>query len=154
MLRASGVEFEEHLYSYVERGGAQHAARCLGIDLHSAIKTLVFEDENKQPLLVLMHGDHDVAVGLLARAIGTKRVSPCAPEKATKQTGYLVGGTSPFGTRNAMPIYAEESIRTLSRIYVNGGKRGFLVGLTPDDLDEVLHPKYVTCTRFDRNPIR
>ena len=144
VLRASGVEFEKHLYSYVERSGAQHAARCLGIDLHSAIKTLVFEDENKQPLLVLMHGDYDVAVGLLARAIGTKRVSPCAPEKATKQTGYFVGGTSPFGMRNAMPIYAEESIRTLSRIYVNGGKRGFLVGLTPDDLDEVLHPKYVT----------
>ena len=144
VLRASGVEFEEHLYSYVERGGVQHAARCLGIDLHSAIKTLVFEDEKKQPLLVLMHGDRDVAVGLLARAIGTKRVGPCAPDKATKQTGYLVGGTSPFGTRSAMPIYAEESIRTLSRIYVNGGKRGFLVGLTPDALDEVLHPQYVT----------
>ena len=89
VLRASGVEFEEHFYSYVEHGGAQQAARCLGIDLHSAIKTLVFEDENKQPLLVLMHGDHDVAVGLLARAIGTKRVGPCAPGKATKQTGYL-----------------------------------------------------------------
>ena len=154
VLRASGVEFEEHLYSYVERGGAQHAARCLGIDLHSAIKTLVFEDENKQPLLVLMHGDHDVAVGLLARALGTKRVGPCAPEKATKQTGYLVGGTSPFGTRSAMPIYAEESIRTLSRIYVNGGKRGFLVGLTPDALDEVLHPQYVTVRASTQPPIR
>ena len=154
VLGASGVEFEEHLYSYVEHGGAQQAARCLGIDLHSAIKTLVFEDENKQPLLVLMHGDHDVAVGLLARAIGTKRVGPCAPGKATKQTGYLVGGTSPLGTRSAMPIYAEESIRTLSRIYVNGGKRGFLVGLTPDALNKVLHPQYVTVRASTQPPIR
>ena len=154
VLRASGVEFEEHLYSYDERGDAQNAAQCLGIDLYSAIKTLVFEDENKRPLLVLMHGDHDVAVGLLARAIGTKRVGPCAPEKANKHTGYLVGGTSPFGTRSAMPIYAEESIRTLSRIYVNGGKRGFLVGLTPDALDEVLHPQYVTVRASTQPPIR
>ncbi len=153
-LRASGVEFEERLYSYVEHGGAQHAAQCLGIDLYSAIKTLVFEDENKRPLLVLMHGDHDVAVGLLARATETKRADTCAPEKATKHTGYLVGGTSPFGTRSTMPIYAEESIRTLSRIHVNGGKRGFLVGLTPDALDEVLHPQYVTVRASTQPPIR
>lgn len=144
MLRASGISFEAHLYPYKEHGGAQYAAQCLGIDLHCAIKTLVFEDEKGKPLLVLMHGDHAVAVGLLARAIGAKRVSPCSPEKATKHTGYLVGGTSPFGTRSAIPIYAEESIRGLPRVYINCGKRGFLVALAPDALDEVLHPHYLT----------
>ena len=101
-----------------------------------------------------MHGNHDVAVGTLARAIGTKRVDTCAPEKETKHTGYLVGGTSPFGTRSTMPIYAEESIRTLSHIYINGGKRGFLVRLTPDALDEVLHPQYVTVRASTQPSIR
>lgn len=143
ILRQRGVAHSEHLYPYEERGGAEHAARCLEIDLHQVVKTLVFEDGAGQPLLVLMHGDRDVAVGLLARAAGAKRVEPCTPERATKHTGYLVGGTSPFGTRKSMPVYIEQSIRDLHLVYVNGGRRGFLVGLQPAALDSILTPHYV-----------
>ena len=142
-LRQHHIAHSEHLYPYEERGGAEHAARCLDVDLHQMIKTLVFEDETGQPLLVLMHGEREVAVGLLARSIGAKRVAPCAPETASKHTGYLVGGTSPFGTRKQMPDYIEKTIRDLPLIYVNGGKRGFLVALQPADLDSILTPHYV-----------
>ncbi len=142
-LRQSGELFEPHLYAYEERGGASHAAECLGIELHQTIKTLVFEDERENPLLVLMHGDLDVAGGLLARAIGAKRTEPCTPEAATKHTGYLVGGTSPFGTRKALPVYAEETIRDLPRLYINGGKRGLLISLLPLALERILAPQYV-----------
>ncbi len=142
-LRQSGVAHSEHLYPYEEHGGSVHAAHCLDIDLHQVVKTLVFEDDKGQPLLVLMHGDRDVAVGLLARAVGAKRVEPCTPDAATKHTGYLVGGTSPFGTRKQIPTYAEATIRSLPIMYVNGGKRGFLVGLQPAALDRILTPCYV-----------
>ena len=142
-LRQAGIPFGEHLYSYEERGGAAHAARELAIDLHHTVKTIVLEDEAKSPLIALTHGDCEVAVGLLARAIGAKRVVPCAPETANKHTGYLVGGTSPFGTRKALPVYMEKSILDLPRAYINGGKRGFLVSLAPAAIQRVLKTQLV-----------
>jgi Cys-tRNA(Pro) deacylase len=137
-LREKKVEFVPHLYDYVEKGGTRESAKQLGVDEHSVVKTLIFETNEKKPLIVLMHGDRQVSAKNLARHIGVKSVEPATPERATKWTGYLVGGTSPFGTRTAMPVYAEKTIFDLDRIYINGGKRGFLVEVDPNDLKRVL----------------
>lgn len=145
MLRRHGVTFTEHEYRYEERGGTAVSSRELGVPEHTVIKTLVMEDEQKRPLIVLMHGDREVSTKSLARQIGSKTVSPCAPEVAQKHTGYLVGGTSPFGTRKAMPVYLERSIAELDRIYINGGRRGFLIALAPADLCRALSPTLVDC---------
>jgi Cys-tRNA(Pro) deacylase len=142
-LKQHGVAFSEHEYRYEERGGTAVSSRELGVDEHIVIKTLVMEDERKQPLMVLMHGDREVSTKNLARQIGVKAVVPCAPEVAHKHTGYLVGGTSPFGTRKSLPIYLERSIADLDRIYINGGRRGFLVSMAPADLIRVLSPVFV-----------
>jgi Cys-tRNA(Pro) deacylase len=142
-LKQHNIPFTEHEYRYQERGGTAVSSRELGVDEHNVIKTLVMEDERKQPLIVLMHGDREVSTKNLARQIGAKTVTPCAPEVAQKHTGYLVGGTSPFGTRKSMPVYLERSIADLDRIYINGGRRGFLVRLSPDDLVRVLSPTLV-----------
>lgn len=140
LLREHGVPFTEHRYRYQERGGTRVSSRELGIDEHTVVKTLVMEDDRRQPLLVLMHGDCEVLTKHLARQIGAKTVKPCEPSVAERHTGYHVGGTSPFGTRKTMPIYVERSILSLPRIYVNGGRRGLLVGLAPADLARVLSP--------------
>ena len=137
-LRQAGIPYTEHLYRYQEHGGTQVSARELGVDEHTVIKTLVMEDERAAPLIILMHGDREVSTKELARQIGAKSVQPCKPEVANRHSGYLVGGTSPFGTKKAMPIHAEATIFDLDRIYLNGGSRGFLVGLDPKDLDKVL----------------
>jgi len=143
-LRDHGVEFIESPYRYVEKGGTAVSAEELGVDEHSVVKTLVMEDEEKHPLIVLMHGDREVSTKEMARLMGVKRVSPCSPETAHRHTGYMVGGISPFGVRKAMPIYMEETILDLPRIYINGGRRGFLVGLDPRDLVRVLDPTMVS----------
>ena len=139
-LRSAGVPFTEHRYRYEEHGGTRASARALGVDEHAVVKTLVMEDDARAPLIVLMHGDLEVSTKQLARAIGRKHVEPCAPDVAHRHSGYLVGGTSPFGTRKAMPVYVERTILDLPRIYINGGTRGFLVGITPADLVRVLEP--------------
>ena len=140
MLRAEKVAFTDHLYAYEEKGGTAVSARELGVDEHCVIKTLVMEDENRTPLIVLMHGDLQVSTRELARSAGVKQISPCSPETARKHTGYLVGGTSPFGTRRTMQVFMEEGIARLEKIYINGGKRGYLVGMAPDDLVRGLKP--------------
>lgn len=142
-LRQHQVPFTEHPYRYEDRGGTAVSSRELGVDEHIVIKTLVMEDERKQPLIVLMHGDRDVSTKNLARQIGCKTVAPCDPDAAQKHTGYLVGGTSPFGTRKKMPVYVERSVANLDRIYINGGARGFLVALAPADLVRALSPVLV-----------
>lgn len=139
-LKQHQVPFTEHEYRYEERGGTAVSSRELGVDEHLVIKTLVMEDERKQPLIVLMHGDKEVSTKNLARQIGRKMATPCAPDVAQKHTGYLVGGTSPFGTRKSMPVFLERSIADLDRIYINGGRRGFLIALAPSDLIRVLSP--------------
>ena len=139
-LRKHGVAFTEHPYRYEERGGTRVSARELGVDEHAVIKTLVMEDEARQPLIVLMHGDREVSTKNLARQIGRKTIEPCAPDVAQRHTGYQVGGTSPFGTRKALPVVIERSILDLDRIYINGGRRGLLVGLSPRELTRVLEP--------------
>ena len=143
LLRENNSAFTGHLYPYEEHGGTAHSAQCLGVDEHSVIKTLIMEDERKQPLIVLMHGDRKVSTRELARLRGVKTVTPCDPAVANKHTGYLVGGTSPFGTRKAMPVYLEASILDLPRIYINGGKRGFLVELAPTEVQRLLQPTLV-----------
>jgi Cys-tRNA(Pro) deacylase len=143
MLRERGVPFTDHLYEYEEHGGTLVSSRELGVPEHAVVKTLVMENERKQPLIVLMHGDLQVSTRQLARAIGVKTVSPCTPESACRHTGYLVGGTSPFGTRKAMPVYMERTILELPRIYINGGRRGYLVGMDPHDAARVLEPVLV-----------
>jgi Cys-tRNA(Pro) deacylase len=142
-LRQHDIAFSEHEYRYEERGGTAVSSRELGVDEHRVIKTLVMEDERKQPLLVLMHGDREVSTKNLARQIDRKTVSPCSPDIAQKHTGYMIGGTSPFGTRKAMPVFVERTIADLDRIYINGGRRGFLVSLAPTDLIRVLSPTLV-----------
>ena len=142
-LREEKVPFSDHLYRYEEKGGTAASSRELGLDEHAVIKTLVMEDERSKPLLVLMHGDLQVSTKELARLIGVKQVTPCSAETAQKQSGYLFGGTSPFGIRNQMPLYMEESILALPRIYINGGKRGYLVGMSPSELVRVLKPQMV-----------
>jgi Cys-tRNA(Pro) deacylase len=140
-LRAAGVEFTDHPYTYEEHGGTEVCARELKVDEHSVIKTLIMEDDKKDPLVVLMHGDMKASTKELARIIGVKTVTPCTPEAATKHTGYMVGGISPFGTRRSMPVYMEETILGLQRIYINGGRRGYLVGMDPKDVVKLLQPK-------------
>jgi len=137
-LRRQGVAFSEHVYGYVEHGGAPEAARQLGLDPHAVVKTLVMEDEAGRPLAVLMHGDREVSTKNLARQAGLKTVQPCHPRTAQRHTGYQVGGTSPFGMRKRMPVWVEESVLALERIYVNGGRRGYLVGLDPRELARLL----------------
>lgn len=133
-LREKKIEFTPHLYNYVEHGGTGESAKQLGVNEHSVIKTLVFETNEMKPLIVLMHGDREVSVKNLARQIGVKSVEPASAEKATKWTGYIFGGTSPFGTRFQMPVYVERTIFDLDKIFINGGKRGFLVEIDPADL--------------------
>ncbi len=142
-LKTHGIPFSSHVYAYEEHGGTRVSARELNVDEHAVVKTLVFADENARPLIVLMHGDCKVSTRELARQIGCKKVEPCAPEAASRHTGYLVGGTSPFATKKRMPIYLEKTILDLPLIYINGGRRGFLVGLHPHDLLRTLNPKPV-----------
>jgi Cys-tRNA(Pro) deacylase len=144
-LRAHGVAFTEHPYDYVEHGGAQHSAEVLGLDPFAVVKTLVMQDEKGSPLIVLMHGNRSVSTKNLARQIGAKSVEPCAPEVANRHSGYLVGGTSPFATRKRMPVFVERSILALPRICINGGRRGYLVGLEPEVCVRLLGAKPVDC---------
>ena len=144
-LRAAGVAFTEHVYDYVDHGGTAESARQLGWPEHAVVKTLVMQNERAEPLIVLMHGDRQVSTKNLARAIGAKGVEPCKPEVAQRHSGYLVGGTSPFGTRKAMPVYVEASVLDLPSLLINGGRRGFLVGLSPDVLVTVLGAQPVHC---------
>jgi Cys-tRNA(Pro) deacylase len=144
VLRQHGVTFNPHLYTWEPRGGTRASSEQLGVDEHAVIKTLIFEDDRKQPLCILMHGDREVSAKNLARALGKKSVGPCLPEVADRHSGYQVGGTSPFGLRRAMPIYVERSILELPLIYINGGARGFLVSISPVDLERVLKPTSVT----------
>lgn len=137
-LREKKVEFAPKLYDYIEKGGTRVSAEALGVDEHAVVKTLVFETNERKPLIVLMHGDRQVSAKNLARHTNVKSVAPATPEKASKWTGYLVGGTSPFGTRTKMPVYVEKTVFGLPEIYINGGKRGFLVGIAPGELKRVL----------------
>ena len=137
-LREKKIEFMPHLYEYVEKGGTRESAKQLAVDEHAVVKTLVFETNEKKPLIVLMHGDREVSTKNLARFLNVKAVAPATPERAGKLTGYLVGGTSPFGTKTKMPIYAEKTMFNLEKIYINGGKRGFLVEIDPKILKTVL----------------
>jgi Cys-tRNA(Pro) deacylase len=148
-LRRHKVSFGEHPYEYVDHGGTSESARQLGVDEHVVVKTLVMEDEHAKPLIVLMHGDRTVSTKNLARQIGAKRVEPCKPEVANRHSGYLVGGTSPFGTKKAMPVYVEASILELDTIYLNGGKRGYLVSLAPGLLTALLGALPVQCASID-----
>jgi len=143
LLRARGVPFSEHLYRYEQHGGTRVPARELNVDEHAVVKTLVMEDDAARPLVVLMHGDREVSTRQLARTIGAKSVAPCKPDVANRHSGYLVGGTSAFGTRKPMPIYMERTILDLPILYINGGSRGFLLGMTPRDLVAVLSPRLV-----------
>jgi Cys-tRNA(Pro) deacylase len=144
LLKQAGIAHTEHLYRYEEHGGTAVSARELGVDEHTVIKTLVMEDEKGAPLIILMHGDREVSTKELARQVGAKAIHPCKPEVAHRHSGYLVGGTSPLGTKKAMPIHAEASLFELPTIYLNGGSRGFLVGLDPRDLDRVLQVNRVS----------
>jgi Cys-tRNA(Pro) deacylase len=142
-LKQHGVVFTEHLYAYVEHGGTAVSARELGVSEHDVVKTLVMEDEAKQAFVVLMHGDRKVSTRNLARQIGVKKVEPCTPEAASRNSGYLVGGTSPFGTRKNLPVYVEKSVLSLEKIYINGGRRGYLVGIDPAELVRLVGAKTV-----------
>jgi Cys-tRNA(Pro) deacylase len=146
-LKARGVAFTEHPYDYVDHGGTAESARQLGVDEHGVVKTLVMQDDKAQPLIVLMHGDRQVSTKNLARAIGVKSVEPCKPEVAQRHSGYLVGGTSPFGLRKSMPVYVERSVLALEKIHINGGRRGFLVGLDPSVLTDELGAAEVDCAQ-------
>ena len=142
-LREHAVSYTPHLYAYEEHGGTKVSARELDVDEHAVIKTLVMEDETTKPLIVLMHGDCKVSTKELARQAGCKKIEPCQPDVANRHTGFLVGGTSPFGTKRRMPVYLEKSILELPLIYINGGRRGFLVGITPQALVQALSPQLV-----------
>jgi Cys-tRNA(Pro) deacylase len=145
LLRQRGVAYTEHVYEYVEHGGTAVSASALGVDEHAVVKTLVMEDERASPLIVLMHGDCTVSTKNLARQTGRKRIEPCKPEIAQRHSGYLVGGTSPFATRKRMPVYVERSVLDLPKIYVNGGRRGYLLGLEPSVLTAVVQASPVDC---------
>lgn len=145
LLRQHGVAFTEHSFEYLEHGGALHSARELGLDPFAVVKTLVMQDQDAKPLLVLMHGNRKVSTKNLARQIGAKSVQPCAPEVANRHSGFLVGGTSPFGTRRPMPVYIEQTILGLARIAINGGRRGYLVGIDPQVCLQLLNAKPVQC---------
>jgi Cys-tRNA(Pro) deacylase len=142
-LQRHQVAFTEHEYRYEERGGTRVSARALGVDEHTVIKTLVMQDERKQPLIVLMHGDREVSTKQLARAAGRKQIEPCPPDVAHKHTGYQVGGTSPFATRKVLPVFMERTIAELPRVFINGGRRGFLVALAPSEIVRTLRPTLV-----------
>ena len=144
-LREHAVVFTEHVYDYVEHGGTEESAKQLGVPEHEVIKTLVMQDEKREPLIVLMHGDRQVSTKNLARAIGAKSVEPCTPEVAQRHSGYQVGGTSPFGTRKVMPVYVEATVLALPRICINGGRRGYLVGIEPAVLTQQLAANPVSC---------
>ena len=144
-LRSQGIAYSEHPYDYVDHGGTTESARQLGLDEHAVVKTLVMQDERAQPLIVLMHGDRQVSTKNLARAIGVKSVEPCKPEVAQRHSGYLVGGTSPFGLRKPMPVYVEASVLALPKVHLNGGRRGFLVGIDPAVLTGTLGAQPVRC---------
>jgi Cys-tRNA(Pro) deacylase len=144
-LRAHGMSFTEHPYEYLEHGGAQYSAQALGLDPYAVVKTLVMQDDKASPLIVLMHGNRTVSTKNLARQIGVKSVAPCAPEVAQRHSGYLVGGTSPFATRKRMPVYVERSILGLPRIWINGGRRGYLVGIDPEVCTRLLKAQPVDC---------
>ncbi len=145
LLRQHGVVFTEHPYEYLEHGGAQHSATVLGLDPFTVVKTLIMQDQDAKPLVVLMHGNRKVSTKNLARQIGAKSVEPCAPEVANRHSGYLVGGTSPFGTRRPMPVFIESSILALPRIAINGGRRGYLVGIDPQVCVSLLGARPVQC---------
>ena len=145
LLRGAGVVYTEHLYDYLDHGGTAESARQLGVPEHEVVKTLVMQDDKAQPLIVLMHGDCQVSTKNLAREIGAKSVEPCKPEVAQRHSGFLVGGTSPFGTRKAMPVYVESTVLDLPRIMINGGRRGYLLGMAPRVLVEVLGARAVRC---------
>jgi len=142
-LRAASIQFEPHVYPWEPHGGTRASAEALGVDEHAVVKTLIFEDDGRRPLCILMHGDREVSTKNLARAIGVKSCAPCAPEVADRHSGYLVGGTSPFGLRRAMPVYLQRTILDLPRIYINGGARGFLVEIDPHDAERLLTPTLV-----------
>lgn len=144
-LRARSVEFSEHIYQFVEHGGTAVSATALGVDEHQVVKTLVMEDDSAKPMLILMHGDCSVSTKNLARQIERKRISPCKPEVAQRHTGYQVGGTSPFGTRKPMPVFVERTVLELRKIYINGGRRGYLVGIDPTVLTTLLAAQPVDC---------
>jgi Cys-tRNA(Pro) deacylase len=150
VLREHKVEFTPHVFEYVEKGGTKHSSEILGVDEHSVIKTLIFETNEKKTLIVLMHGDFQVSTKNLARLMKVKTVAPVAPEKANNLTGYLVGGTSPFGVKTRMPVYIESSIFELEKIYINGGKRGFLIEITPSVLENILMPERVEVAVKDK----
>ena len=143
-LRAAKADFEPCVYDYVEHGGTRHSAESLGVDEHATVKTIVMETDAKKPLIVLMHGDREISTKQMARVLGVKSVAPCDPDTASRHTGYLVGGTSPFGTRKPLPVYAEATVFDLPFIYINGGRRGLLVKITPEVLDRVAHPVRVS----------
>ena len=145
VLRAAGVVFTEHVYAYVEHGGTAESARALGLPEHAVVKTLVMQDENGLPLIVLMHGDKQVSTKNLARALGVKSVEPCKPDVAQRHSGYPVGGTSPFGLRKALPVYVEASVLDLPRLLINGGRRGYLLALPPAVLTDLLRAVPVHC---------
>jgi Cys-tRNA(Pro) deacylase len=145
LLRQQGVDFTEHPYEYLEHGGAQHSAQVLGMDPFSVVKTLIMQDQDAKPLVVLMHGNRKVSTKNLARQVGLKSIEPCAPEVANRHSGYLVGGTSPFATRRQMPVFIEETILALPRICINGGRRGYLVGIDPQVCVQLLNAKPVNC---------
>lgn len=142
-LRKKGISFSEHSYNYVDHGGAMEAAAQLGLDLHRVTKTLIMEDENAKPLIIVMHGDREVSTKNLARQTGAKKIAPCKPEVAQRHSGYLVGGTSPFATRKAMPVWLEEELLAFDTIYINGGRRGYLLGIHPQVLIDVLEARPV-----------
>jgi Cys-tRNA(Pro) deacylase len=142
-LAKHGVTYTEHEFEYVEHGGTSHSSRSLGVPEHQVVKTLIMEDEKGEPLVVLMHGDRKVSTKELARQAGVKRITPSRPQAATRHSGYLIGGTSPFGTRRQMPVYLERSVLDLPRIYINGGQRGYLLGMDPGELTRVLSPRLV-----------
>ncbi len=148
-LKAHGVAYTEHFYEYVERGGTAASSAGLGVPEHSVVKTLVMQDQDGEPLIVLMHGDKSVSTRNLARQAGVKRIEPAAPEAAQRHSGYQVGGCSPFGTRKRMPVYLERSILELPRIYINGGRRGFLVCIAPGEIVRTLAPRLVEVARAD-----
>lgn len=149
MLRKHGVAFGEHTYDYVDHGGTGESSRQLGVPEHAVIKTLVMEDEAAKPLIVLMHGDCSVSTKNLARQIGAKSVQPCKPEVAQRHSGYMVGGTSPFGTKKKLPVHVESSVLALDTIYINGGRRGYLVSIAPNVLTDLLGATPVTCALPD-----
>lgn len=144
-LRERGVAFTEHVYDYVEHGGTAESSRQIGVPEHEVVKTLVMQDERARPLIVLMHGDRQVSTKNLARQIGAKAVEPCTPEVAQRHSGFMVGGTSPFGLKKAMPVYVEASVLALPRVCINGGRRGYLVGIAPGVLVEMLAARPVHC---------